>query len=246
MLGPASKGQFAEEAGVNKHTSGIPKLLHRKGVGHQVHDAEQLVSARPVGQRRSGRANVRGEMTVVKGDLGEVEMDKFSVSKPPSSPERERGRGQRSRYLQASNPALEYDRNLAKVHEFLSINHYAHNVDNQDDDGYDSDADLEPVCGPDDPDWMDIDNHEHVRKVDDKYIFDFDAQIELTPEEQAACKYVLSSCLNGQLLLCQKIFHVFYIPRTPFEPSTRASRPRQPLYQARCRTRRRQAMGEQL
>jgi hypothetical protein len=122
---------------------------------------------------------------VVKGDLSNAEERFASLAGPVVlSPERDRGRGH-GRYLRASNPTLDIDQHLAKMHEYLSINHYAFNVDNQDDDGYDSDADLEPVIGPEDPDWMDIDNHEHVRKVDDKYIFDMDAQIELTPEEQA-------------------------------------------------------------
>jgi hypothetical protein len=67
--------------------------------------------------------------------------------------------------------------------------HYAMNVDNQDDDGYDSDADLEPICGPDDEDYMDLDNHEHVRKVDDKYIFDLDAQMEYDDDEMVECKW---------------------------------------------------------
>lgn len=183
VLNPAAKGTQADLTEGVKHSSGIPKLIHRKPIGHQIHDAEQLTSARPAGQRRSGRASVRGEMSVVKGDLGEVE--RFSNAPAPFIPQRER-RGRR--YLQQSHPTAGIDQGLAKMQEFLSINHYAYNVDNQDDDGYDSDADLEPICGLDDKDYMDVDNHEHVRKVDDKYIFDMDAQMELTPEEQAQCE----------------------------------------------------------
>lgn len=54
--------------------------------------------------------------------------------------------------------------------------HWASKVDNQDGDGYDSDADLEPFVSTDDPDYMDLDNHEHVRKnATGEYIFDYDA-----------------------------------------------------------------------
>ena len=189
VLNPASKGNLSDEEGSGpKHSSGIPKLIHRKPIGHQVHDAEQLSSARPVGQRRSGRASVRGEMSAVTGELREIE--RFSNVPAPRAPVRER-RGRS--YLQQSHPTANLDQNLAKMHDYLSINHFAYNVDNQDDDGYDSDADLEPVCGPDDPDYMDVDNHEHVRNVDGKYIFDMDAQLELTPEEQAQGEFYLSA-----------------------------------------------------
>ena len=196
VLNPASKGNLSEEEGGPKHSSAIPKLIHRKPIGHQVHDAEQLNSARPIGQRRSGRASVRGEMSAVTGELREIE--RFSNVPTPRAPVRER-RGRS--YLQRSHPTADLDQNLAKMHDYLSINHFAYNCDNQDDDGYDSDADLEPVCGPDDPDYMDADNHEHVRKVDGKYIFDIDAQLELTPEEQAQGKLYLLVTFLTQLLL---------------------------------------------
>ncbi|KAL7548035.1 hypothetical protein ACHAWF_011334 [Thalassiosira exigua] len=39
--------------------------------------------------------------------------------------------------------------------------------DNPDGDGYDSDDDLRPVITEEDPDYMDLDNHEHVRKNED-------------------------------------------------------------------------------
>jgi hypothetical protein len=178
-----------------KYSSGIPKLTARKRVGHQVHDGEQLVSARPTGQRRSGRASVRGEMTNrVVGDLAtEGRMDRGQgggggggFGGPPQRRERSSPFQNRQRFLRSDAPNLEYERELAKLNGFLSINHYAYNVDNQDDDGYDSDADLDPVMSPDDPDYMDLDNHEHVRKVGDNYVFDMDAQIVLTPEEEAA------------------------------------------------------------
>lgn len=197
VLRPASKGQLAssdpnEEAAATtsgvKHSSGIPKLIHRKPVGHQIHDAEQLNAARPMGQRRSGRASARGEMNMVQGDLRR--MEKLSNVPARLAPERERRARVGGGYLQqrSSQPYAGLEQNLAKVNEFLSINHYAYNVDNQDDDGYDSDADLELICGPDDPDFIDIDNHEHVKKVGDKYVFDADAMVELTPEEQAQSK----------------------------------------------------------
>lgn len=191
VLNPASKGNLSEKeegvvggGGPKKHASGIPKLIHRKPIGHQVHDAEQLNSARPVGQRRSGRASVRGEMSHVQDNLGAI--DRFSNVPAPRVPDRERR--PRSSYLEQNN--LGFEKEWSKLQDYLAINHYAYNCDNQDDDGYDSDADLNMVCGPDDPDYIDVDNHEHVRKVDGKYIFDIDAMIELTPEEQAQCKCV--------------------------------------------------------
>jgi hypothetical protein len=56
--------------------------------------------------------------------------------------------------------------------------HLAYRVDNKDDDdGYDSDADITPpVIDKNNRNYMDIDNHEHVRKNDaGEYIFDYDA-----------------------------------------------------------------------
>ena len=53
----------------------------------------------------------------------------------------------------------------------------AYQVDNKDDDGYDSDADITaPVIDKNNRNYMDLDNHEHVRKNDaGEYIFDYDA-----------------------------------------------------------------------
>eukprot|EP00573_Skeletonema_grethae_P012878 CAMPEP_0201694472 /NCGR_PEP_ID=MMETSP0578-20130828/6733_1 /ASSEMBLY_ACC=CAM_ASM_000663 /TAXON_ID=267565 /ORGANISM="Skeletonema grethea, Strain CCMP 1804" /LENGTH=270 /DNA_ID=CAMNT_0048180159 /DNA_START=74 /DNA_END=883 /DNA_ORIENTATION=- len=67
VLRPASEGAYSP-------SSSIPKLTARKRVGHGVHDEEALSSALPSGQRRSGRANVRGEMsTRVVGNLASDE-----------------------------------------------------------------------------------------------------------------------------------------------------------------------------
>jgi hypothetical protein len=120
-------------------------------------------------------------------------MDRLS-NVPALSPERERsgrgggGMGRKNSYLQQQQQPMGLDQDKVKMNQFLGINHYAYNVDNQDGDGYDSDADLEPVCGPEDPDYIDLENHEHVRKVDSKFIFDMDSMMELSPEEQAQCK----------------------------------------------------------
>eukprot|EP00986_Skeletonema_menzelii_P016771 scaffold15848_cov158-Skeletonema_menzelii.AAC.3 len=56
VLRPASEGSYSP-------SSSIPKLTARKRVGHGVHDEEALSTALPPGQRRSGRASVRGEMS---------------------------------------------------------------------------------------------------------------------------------------------------------------------------------------
>ena len=59
-----------------------------------------------------------------------------------------------------------------------ALNNTMYNLwENRDDDGYDSDADLEPGVKPGDPDWIDLDNHEHVRKnAEGEYVFDIEAQ----------------------------------------------------------------------
>ena len=67
VLRPASEGSYSP-------SSSIPKLTARKRVGHGVHDEEALSTALPSGQRRSGRASVRGEMSNrVVGDLASDE-----------------------------------------------------------------------------------------------------------------------------------------------------------------------------
>ncbi|KAL7434422.1 hypothetical protein ACHAXH_005392 [Discostella pseudostelligera] len=244
ILRPASIGQLSSSS-----SSGIPKLAARKRLGHQVHDEEKLESARPAGQRRSGRSAVRGEMMGnrgVLGDLAAVGSAAGSVGEdreresgmmmgeeegmlPPSglrdmmirrrqqqqqqqnqqqragggvgdvmmiAPIRERTTrfSDRRRSLDFLRGNLSrggaenmdgYDSEDEKVlgdvmqkdHLQSSLtSHWASRVDNQDGDGYDSDADLEPYVSSDDPDYMDLDNHEHVRKNDaGEYIFDYDA-----------------------------------------------------------------------
>lgn len=239
ILRPASIGQLSSSS--SNHSSGIPKLAARKRLGHQVHDEEKLESARPAGQRRSGRSAVRGEMMGHRGVLGDLaavgsagagvgERDGMMAGEegmlPPSglremmirrrqqqqqqragggvgdvmmiAPSRERTtrvfdrrrsldflRGNLSRGGGAGAGMDGYDSEDEKVlgdvmqKENLQsalTSHWASRVDNQDDDGYDSDADLEPIVSSDDPDYMDLDNHEHVRKNDaGEYIFDYDA-----------------------------------------------------------------------
>ena len=66
---PASEGH-PSGTGPSKYASGIPKLAARKPKGHQMHDAGGIVGAGMPGQRRSGRASIRGEMSArVVGDL---------------------------------------------------------------------------------------------------------------------------------------------------------------------------------
>ncbi len=251
VLRPASIGQLSSKPHYN-HSSGIPKLAARKRLGHQVHDEEKLESARPAGQRRSGRSAVRGEMMGNRGVIGDLvavggigggedkeregggTMGDGGMSLPPSglrdmmiqrrqqhrqqqhqqpivgtggggdvtmiAPVRERTsrvfdrrrsldflRGNLSRGGSAAAAAemdgydSEDEKVLADVmqkdHLQSSLtSHWASKVDNQDGDGYDSDADLEPYVSADDPDYMDLDNHEHVRKnATGEYIFDYDA-----------------------------------------------------------------------
>jgi len=174
------------------------------------------VSARPPGQRRSGRAAVRGEMS--NGVMSDLESDERGGggggSEPPLSglqammmkrrQEKQGGGGgpvrerttpmnrQRSLgflrgNLRHNNAADddEYDSDdeqvvadvMQKEHLEHSLTvHMASKDDNQDDDGYDSDGDIQPIITPDDPDYMDLDNHEHVRKNDKgEYIFDWEA-----------------------------------------------------------------------
>ena len=66
---------------------------------------------------------------------------------------------------------------MQREHLEHSLNtHVAYRVDNQDDDGYNSDADIEPFVDVNDPDYMDLENHEHVRKNDaGEYVFDYEA-----------------------------------------------------------------------
>eukprot|EP00984_Skeletonema_dohrnii_P015079 scaffold6456_cov98-Skeletonema_dohrnii-CCMP3373.AAC.5 len=224
VLRPASEGSYSP-------SSSIPKLTARKRVGHGVHDEEALSTALPPGQRRSGRASVRGEMSNrVVGDLASDEEGsgfgggggggRFggmgSGSRLPvrgpirerTSPRmtylggggggrggrggggRGRGGGGRGRGGRGGGGGRfsrdviwEYDdadelteSNLASA----LTNRFNPNVDNQDDDGYDSDADLEPPISPDHPDYMDLENHEHVLKKTEEgdYVFDDDAQTE--------------------------------------------------------------------
>lgn len=62
-------------------------------------------------------------------------------------------------------------------------NHFVKS-DNRDGDGYDSDDDLEPTIKPGDPGYMDVDDHEHVRKDEEgNYIFDYEAMDELATQE---------------------------------------------------------------
>jgi hypothetical protein len=63
--------------------------------------------------------------------------------------------------------------------------------DNADDAGYDSDADLEPPLRPGDPDYMDLDNHEHVRKNEaGDHVFDWEAmdQADIQKYKNAGCE----------------------------------------------------------
>ncbi len=236
VLRPASEGSYSP-------SSSIPKLTARKRVGHGVHDEEALSTALPSGQRRSGRANVRGEMsTRVVGNLASEEEEeggaaggfgrfggggRFPVRGPireRTSPRmaylggggrggrggrgggRGRGRGGRGggrggggggRF--SRDVVWDYedaDENAASDLASAITNRFNPNVDNQDDDGYDSDADLEPPISPDHPDYMDLENHEHVlKKTDDgDYVFDDDAQTEdllnklCSPEDIAVMK----------------------------------------------------------
>ena len=227
VLRPASEGHAT-----SKFTSGIPSLTARKHKGHQIHDEEQVVSGN-VGQRRSGRASVRGEMSNrVIHDIEEEErgaaaaslgdssggdstglasmMSNRSSSErrvPKMAPTREREPAKRQRSLQylrgnldggdgkGSDPrdvdddeGIEYDddpeddpQSLADIiqyeHAVHSLETHVHSiVDNQDDDGYDSDADLMPVITPDDPDFFDPDKHEHVSKNEKgEYHYDWEA-----------------------------------------------------------------------
>lgn len=236
VLRPASQGSYSP-------SSSIPKLTARKRVGHGVHDEGALSSSLPSGQRRSGRASVRGEMSNrVVGDLASDEErsgimggggGRFggmgSGRLPMRGPIRERssprmtylgggrggggrgggrgrggrgdGRGGRGRGggRFSRDVIWEYDDadELAESNLASGLtNHFNPNVDNQDDDGYDSDADLEPPISPNHPDYMDLENHEHVlRKTDEgDYIFDDDAQTEhmlnkmFSPEDIAIMK----------------------------------------------------------
>ena len=248
ILRPASIGQLT-----SKSSSGIPKLAARKRLGHQVHDEENLESARPAGQRRSGRSAVRGEMMGHRGVLVDLAVVASSggddkereavggmmgagggMSLPPSGlrdmmmrrrqqqqQQHEQNQLQRGTYggvgdvMMIAPPVRErtprvFDRRrsldflrgslsrggggpdmdgydsedekvlgdvMQKDHLQSSLTaHWASKEDNQDGDGYDSDADLEPYVSVNDPDYMDLDSHEHVRKNDaGEYIFDYDA-----------------------------------------------------------------------
>jgi hypothetical protein len=236
VLRPASEGSYSP-------SSSIPKLTARKRVGHGIHDEEALSTSLPSGQRRSGRANVRGEMSNrVVGDLASEEEQGSSssvggrfggmgIGRLPTlrGPTRERG-SPRMTYLggrggggggltagggdrggrgggggggggRNSRDDAIWDTDDADEHAASNLataltNRFNPNVDNQDDDGYDSDADLEPPISPDHPDYMDLENHEHVlRKTDEgDYIFDDDAQTEdllnkmFSPEDIAVMK----------------------------------------------------------
>lgn len=195
-----------------------------------MHDEEQLYSSLPSGQRRSGRANVRGEMsTRVVGDLvssedqgggsGGSSRSRVPMVRRPISERMsprmsylgggrgggDRGGGGRGGGGRGGGGGgrrnLEWgiddaDELAAADLKSALENRFAPNVDNQDDDGYDSDADLEPLITPDHPDYMDLDNHEHVlRKTDDgEFVFDDEAQEEqllqqmFSPEEIAIMK----------------------------------------------------------
>lgn len=211
---PASEGRTT-----NKYTSGIPTLTARKHKGHQVHD-EELIASGNVGQRRSGRASVRSEMSGnVVSDLEKEEQRGASRSgtglsgmmgsggggarignnmiqpikerRSPISRGRQQGeaRGRALNYLRGDlrldADDDEYDSEdeeiigdvMQKEHVEHSLNtHTFSMVDNQDDDGYDSDADMIPPTNPDDPNYFDRDNHEHVRKTEKgEYIYDWDA-----------------------------------------------------------------------
>ena len=230
VLRPASEGHAT-----SKFTSGIPSLTARKHKGHQIHDEEQVVSGN-VGQRRSGRASVRGEMSNrVIHDIVEEERGAAAAGLGDSSgggstglasmmstqssserrvprmvsptPIKEREPATRQRSLQylrgnldggdgkGSGPSdvdddedMEYDDDpeddpelLADIIQYEHLVHsletHVHSiVDNQDDDGYDSDADLMPVITPDDPNFFDPDKHEHVSKNEKgEYHYDWDA-----------------------------------------------------------------------
>lgn len=226
VLRPASEGHPNPNA-PSKYTSGIPKLTARKRLGQQVHDEEQLVSARPAGQRLSGRAAVRGEMSNrVMGDL--ENQGESGDSSPPSGvsglqammmrksqqqgggamiarPIRERATPiqNRQRSLQflrgrddddddkKDDDQDEEKRNIMKLADDMQaehledslINHFSKS-DNQDGDGYDSDADLESPIKPGDPNFMDLDNHEHVRKNEEgDYIYDWEAMDRVAIQE---------------------------------------------------------------
>lgn len=210
MLRPGAEG-----TGPSKYGSGIPKLSARKRHGNQVHDEEGLVSAGPPGQRRSGRAAVRGEMSnKIMGDLesseGPSKLQAFMARKaqggrgamPPPVRERSPPRQERQRSLEylrggygrgggGDKEGCEYDSDYATPLELAAAmqeehmesamtNHFAPNLNNQDDDGYDSDADLDHMMTKEHPDYMDVDNHEAVRKTDDgNYIFDHEAMDEM-------------------------------------------------------------------
>lgn len=174
-----------------------------------------------VGQRRTGRAAMKGEMS--NRVLSDIEKEERSdgggsgtglasmmstrgggvglgagVGEPKMiAPVRERPKPMvdKQRYLGFLRGDLkkdeeydsddEYDSEDEEImgdlmqaeHREHALNTHVHSlVDNQDDDGYDSDADLMPVISPDDPNYIDLDNHEHVRKNDKgEYVFDWDA-----------------------------------------------------------------------
>ncbi|KAL7442045.1 hypothetical protein ACHAXM_011272 [Skeletonema potamos] len=238
VLRPASEGSYPPSS-----SSSIPKLTARKRIGHGIHDEEALSTSLPSGQRRSGRANVRGEMNNrVVGDLASDEERSSSSSSSSGrfgamgigrlpalrGPTRERG-SPRMTYLggrggggdlfaagggdrggrggggggggrNSRDDAVwdidDADELAASNLATALTNRFNPNVDNQDDDGYDSDADLEPLISPDHPDYMDLENHEHViRKTEEgDYIFDDDAQTEdllnkmFSPEDIAVMK----------------------------------------------------------
>lgn len=175
------------------------------------------MSARPPGQRRSGRSAVRGEMShAITSDLESEERGGGGRNEPPLSglrammmkkqqgkqggggaPIRERTTPVHNRQrslgflrgnLRGQNNAAdddEYDSDDeqavadAMQKDYLEhslTTHMASKDDNQDDDGYDSDADIQPHITPDDPEFMDLDNHEHVRKNEKgEYKFDWEA-----------------------------------------------------------------------
>ena len=66
---------------------------------------------------------------------------------------------------------------MQREHLKHSLNtHDACRVDYQDDDGHNSDANIEPFVDASNPDYMNLDNHEHVRKNDaGEYVFDYEA-----------------------------------------------------------------------
>jgi len=183
VLRPAAEGRLASDAasaigaggGADKHSSGIPKLLARKYKGHAVHDAEQLVSAAPSGTRRSARANVRGEMRgVVMGDL-EREDRMYDGG---SGRERAGGRfvkgrmspfRNRQRDIGATSSRFDQKEEMWKANNIARLEYFA-----KDADGYDSDEDLEPIVSEDDEDYMDLDNHELIKKQGNDFIVNID------------------------------------------------------------------------